>query len=594
MSNYQTPITIREALSHIENQTYLLPSIQREFVWSQNQIEVLFDSLMQGYPIGTFLFWRVTKESLESFQFYKFIREYHERDCFHNEKIENINKDSIFAILDGQQRLTSLYIALMGSYATKLPYYRIDNDRAYPVKRLYLNLFNRLDGELERKYEFKFLTEQEVMEQKDNCFWFLCSQILELDDMSKISMFMMHQDLMDTSKYSKTRSEFAMQTLHQFYNIIHQKGTISAYVETDHKLDKVLQIFIRINSGGTKLSYSDLLLSIATAQWKKRDAREEIHNLLDEINNISIGNSPSFNFSKDFILKSCLVLSDLDVKFHVDNFTKENMQVIEEKWDRIRQSLVLTVNLIANLGFNGSSLTTHNALIPITNYIYTNGIDKKILDSNSFQEDRKLIREWLAKVILKSIFGGTPDAIYPVLRRLIRENLGRFPLKEITDYYRGHQRSIIFGHDELEALLELKYNDRKTYALLTLLYPSLNQNFIYHLDHLHPRYEFNAEHYQKFGFDDETIYFYENYKDRLANIQLLPSTQNKEKSHMPLKDWVESVYKSRSDQQHFFREHHLSENISLEFKDFKKFVEDRENHIKESLKVILNIPSMFN
>ena len=589
MSNYQTPITIREALSHIESEAYLLPSIQREFVWSQNQIEILFDSLMQGYPIGTFLFWKVSKENIDNFQFYKFIRNYHERDCFHNEKIEIINKDSIFAILDGQQRLTSLYIALMGSYATKLPYYRIDNDRAYPVKKLYLNLFNRLDGELERKYEFKFLTEEEVLLQDGDCFWFPCSKILELNDMSKISVFMMRQGLMDTSKYDKFQSEFAMQTLHQFYNIIHQKGTISAYVETDHKLDKVLQIFIRINSGGTKLSYSDLLLSIATAQWSKRDAREEIHHLLDEINAINVVNTPSFNFSKDFILKSCLVLSDLDVKFHVDNFTKENMQVIEEKWDDISRALLLTVRLIVNLGFNGSSLTSHNALIPIANYIYTNRIDSKILDSTSYQKDRKLIREWLAKVILKSIFGGTPDAIYPIIRRLIKENLGKFPLKEITDYYRGHQRSIIFGNDELEALLELKYSDRKTYALLTLLYPSLNQNFIYHLDHLHPRYEFNKENYENLGLDEVMISFYENYKDRLANIQLLPSTQNQEKNHMPLKSWVETIYKNEADKKHFLREHHLSEDISLDFKDFKLFVKDRENHIRESLKRILGI-----
>ena len=90
-----------------------------------------------------------------------------------------------------------------------------------------------------------------------------------------------------------------LNTLNQFFNVVHQKGTISYYLEEDEELDKVLQIFIRINSGGTKLSYSDLLLSIATAQWKEKDAREVIHEFVDEINAIGDG----FDFNKDFVLK---------------------------------------------------------------------------------------------------------------------------------------------------------------------------------------------------------------------------------------------------------------------------------------------------
>ena len=96
------------------------------------------------------------------------------------------------------------------------------------------------------------------------------------------------------------------------------------FLEKSEELDKVLQIFIRINQGGTKLSYSDLLLSIATAQWKKLDASKVIHEFVDKINDIGKG----FNFNKDFVLKSCLVLADIkDIKFKVDNFSSENMSV---------------------------------------------------------------------------------------------------------------------------------------------------------------------------------------------------------------------------------------------------------------------------
>ncbi len=57
---FQTPITIKDALDGIQRQAYVLPAIQREFTWRPNQIAGLFDSLMQGYPIGSrSLYWRV-------------------------------------------------------------------------------------------------------------------------------------------------------------------------------------------------------------------------------------------------------------------------------------------------------------------------------------------------------------------------------------------------------------------------------------------------------------------------------------------------------------------------------------------------------
>ena len=56
---YKPGGTIGDALGRIQNKSYVLPAIQREFVWKPEQIERLFDSLMQGYPFGTFLFWKV-------------------------------------------------------------------------------------------------------------------------------------------------------------------------------------------------------------------------------------------------------------------------------------------------------------------------------------------------------------------------------------------------------------------------------------------------------------------------------------------------------------------------------------------------------
>jgi len=106
---FQTPLTINEVIYDIHAKKYLLPSIQREFVWSQEQIVRLFDSLMRDYPINAFLFWKVPKEKASEFKFYEFLRDYHERDNKHNPKANISGDGEIMAVLDGQQRLTSLY-----------------------------------------------------------------------------------------------------------------------------------------------------------------------------------------------------------------------------------------------------------------------------------------------------------------------------------------------------------------------------------------------------------------------------------------------------------------------------------------------------
>jgi len=335
---YQTPITIKSAIDHIKKRQYVLPSIQREFVWDTDQIETLFDSLMRDYPISTFLFWKVDKNKIKDFQFYEFLKNYHEKDNRHNRKAELPDDEDIIALLDGQQRMTSMYVALTGTYSKKMPYYRWESVDAFPAKTLHLNLLKPSD-ELEVEYDFKFLTQKEAEPSTGN-YWFECGEILEFADTAKASMYLMENGIMDTSVYTKQESRFAINTLNEFFNVVHQKGTISYYLEEGEELDKVLQIFIRINSGGTKLSYSDLLLSIATAQWKEKDAREVIHDFVDEINKIGDG----FTFNKDIVLKSCLVLADFDVKFKVDNFTKENMTVIEANWDKTSAAMRAAVN----------------------------------------------------------------------------------------------------------------------------------------------------------------------------------------------------------------------------------------------------------
>jgi uncharacterized protein with ParB-like and HNH nuclease domain len=121
---FETPITIRDTIHRIHSREYLLPGIQREFVWEPDQICRLFDSLVRGYPIGSFLFWRVTEEHKTDYRFYEFLGDYHEHNSRHNPKATLLPAGGLTAVLDGQQRLTSLYIGLMGTHTVRRKYAR--------------------------------------------------------------------------------------------------------------------------------------------------------------------------------------------------------------------------------------------------------------------------------------------------------------------------------------------------------------------------------------------------------------------------------------------------------------------------------------
>ena len=238
---YQTALTIESVIKDIDAKKYLLPSIQREFVWSTKQIEKLFDSLMMDYPINAFLFWKVPKEKAKEFSFYEFLRDYHQRTGRHNPKANISGSDDIIAILDGQQRMTSLYIGLKGSYAYKLSYKRWDNPQAYPPRKLYLNvLAESEDNDL--TYDFSFLTDIEVKnmnKEKDSngnakYFWYKVGEILDVHEEYEVNEILIKNGLNAHPNFI-----FANKALFKLYGVIKKNQTISYYLEESTELDKV-------------------------------------------------------------------------------------------------------------------------------------------------------------------------------------------------------------------------------------------------------------------------------------------------------------------------------------------------------------------
>ena len=390
--SYQTPVTIADTLQQVERHEIVLPAIQREFVWQPEQICTLFDSLMQGYPFGTFLYWKVNQEHNDRYQFYDFVLDYHERDRPHCPRIGEMPNRDVVAVLDGQQRLTALNIGLRGSLAKKLPYRRWHSNDAFPTRYLYLDLLWSPSDEddVGMGYRFEFLTPEQA-DSGDGC-WFRVHDVLSLEDSGPaMTAWLEGCDLGDQPISG------AHKVLHRLFEVIRNLALVSFYEERSQELEKVLQIFIRTNSGGTVLSYSDLLLSVAVAQWTS-NAREEIHQLVDDLNKTGAG----FAFSKDWVLKAGLMLSDIgSVGFKVDNFNRPNMEILESRWPALKEALTLTVELVSSFGFNGATLRADSALLPIAYYLYARQANGSYLTEQSSAPDREAIRQWLIANLLK-------------------------------------------------------------------------------------------------------------------------------------------------------------------------------------------------
>ena len=578
--SYETALKISDVVNNIHKKKYLLPAIQREFVWNTYQIERLFDSIMRNYPISSFLFWQVDKENVNDFEFYEFLREFHERDRRHNSKADVSGEEGITAILDGQQRLTSIYIALKGSFAEKLPRKRWDNDLAYPKKKLYLNLVDKSeDSELE--YDFTFLSDIEATENNEKCYWFRVGDILNLKEPGEVNSYLIKNKIFQD--YTPEQAEFANNALFKLHNVIHITPLISYYKEQSQSLDKVLNIFIRINSGGTVLSYSDLLLSIATAQWEEKDAREEIIKFVDEINDIGDG----FNFNKDFVLKSSLVINEFsDFAFKVDNFNKANMLKIERNWDAITNSIRIAVKLVSSFGYNRETLTSNNAIIPIAYYLFKIGATESYPTSTKNIADKEKIKKWLILSLVKRAFSGQPDNVLRPIRKIILENHDNFPTELIIDKFKGTTKSLLFSTEDIENLTHYKYGQGFTFSILSLLYPQLDYSNQFHIDHIFPKSLFTKPKLRKRGISEEDIETFYDWFNYIGNLQLIGAIPNIEKKDIEFKTWLNKIYPDQKNQDQF-KEVHYIPNTELEFENFIEFFEEREKLLTAEFNKIL-------
>jgi hypothetical protein len=586
--SFQTPVSVANVLERIHSREYLLPAIQREFVWRQDQILTLLDSLMRGYPIGSFLLWDVKAESASKYSYYNFITDFHELTSPFAAKATVPAGKGIIAVLDGQQRLTALNIALYGSHSERKKGAWISNPDAYVKKQVYLNLVESPDHEeLGLAFDLRFLSEAESkLANGQPNKWYKLNDVLSLADGGPSIM----KELVDRGIDLATTEPF--DRLYALYRAITELKPVNWYLETDQNPDKVLDIFVRVNSGGTTLSYSDLLLSMATNQWETKDAREEVRSLVSELNSHG---GRDFAFTKDNVLKTALMISNLPVRFEVSTFTRENMALVESKWDLTRKSLLTATALLKKFGFSSHNLSANSVIVVLAYYMSNLSNQNTYVESGHSAEDRLLIQTWLARTLIKQgIWGSGLDTLLTRLRTAIQEDSGNgFPIVSIEKAMNLVGKSLLFDDAELEDVLSSKYGSPRAFAILSLLYPGLDLSSEFHQDHIFPRSLFRQKSLEKEGVSRELISDYQDRADCLGNLQLLKGQLNIEKQASKPASWLDSEKISDSDRHVYMRENDL-DGLPLEFLKFLDFYEARKSRMLVRLKSVLGLSSKID
>ncbi len=546
------------------NVRYFLPDIQREYVWlkkaDEKKIEQLFDSILRGYPIGSFLFWKLQKEDIAksdeqdenklNFQLYQFITNYDERKP-HNEKIyiEQIMRDELCVVLDGQQRLTSLYIGLKGTRTLKKRGARNDNPNAYEEKRLYLNLKHQpnMDNP-EDNYQFEFHAKAPANDE--NHFWFKVGDILEL---KSVWNYAEKQGIKGNT----------LDLLEKLKDAFHTKQLISFFEEKEKNLNKVLNIFICVNSGGVKLSYSDLLMSILTASFSS-DIREKMNELVDAL---KLKGFP--NVEQDQVLKTCLLLIGKDTTFELKNFNKNNIKKIEENWEKITESIYDAAKLLETFGYTKYLGSAY--ILSTLAYFY---FLRQKMDKNDEEQALKFVRN--AQIM--GYFGGSTDTKLSIIAHSIKEartfeafnhNLAKhqtYPLKITNDAIEG----MVFFNSHA-----------RVFPVLQILYPNLNyKTTTFQVDHIYPKSKFKKGN-EKLDKD-----FYEC-RNHLYNLQLLEGQENSAKKDKDHEVWLKEEYKNEQAIEEYKKRNYIDPKLKLEWENIKEFRKKREEAIIKRLKEVL-------
>lgn len=339
---------INQILDKIDEKQLFVPAFQREYVWKREDAKNLMMSLIHEYPTGTMLTWE-TQDPPEL-----------KGNWQYNEK-----QGAVKLILDGQQRITTLYMLIRG----ELPPYYKSSEILNDTRNLYMNL---------ETLEFQYY-KQTLME--NNPLWINITQVFK----NEIKVWDLYKKL-DIDK--NPNNGFNMDTIASNFNKLEKIPSIDfleQQIPVKASLKEAIDIFYIVNASGVNLTDAELALAQISGYWPK--ARERFKMKLSELKD------NGFNFKLDFIIYMLLGVLYHQGKNMKKLHAKENLENIKEAWELLEKNVIDHVlNILQTHAHVNHSKEINSVYALISIIVYTYNKHKK---KESFgEEEIKKIIKW--------------------------------------------------------------------------------------------------------------------------------------------------------------------------------------------------------
>lgn len=549
--------TIAEVINRINSDSengIFLPYIQRDFVWEEERIYSLFDSLMRGYPIGLIQVW----ETNTSINYRNFEDEYKSPE--YNRLNNYPDEDNVFLVsdgnakrqyvLDGQQRLQSLYIAMHGSYDDNILFFNLKS--------------NAKDG-----YKFEF---------KPNTF-------------KGNNWINIHDFLKNAFNPEEYNDEDARRNAQILYNIFNVDNNIPIQkIDGTMPLSDVAEIFVRTNSEGVVLEHEDLIMAFINGTWVEQPKEfTQLRQLIKDF---------GYTKPKEFITQACYAAllketgesAAVKKRFDVPSIKTSLSESIRE----ISLSMVDVLSFASQLGIiRECSIRQHNPLFVLIAYRYAHG-------SKVWNENKDALRAFVLISLLCKDFVRPSQKIIKDLLKHVTENRN-FDLSRIQKIFSRHKKHFEFNST---LLLDRKVSMRSSLAPLILyliyyLQPGFDEGVMTVKDHIFPQSEL-----QNHRDNNGNIAYNAQDWDSILNCELLDKTTNSMEykgNLLPCRFFTTNnrqCFNSSEKINEFMMLHAIPERIDAKGNDiwdinnYKKFLEARrgllEKRIRDNFKSFIN------
>lgn len=463
------------------NSSLFLPHIQRPFVWEEEQMLKLFDSLMRNYPIQTLLLWR-TKDEIKARKFMPQVDWDADLSDYYEPNVSKQGHEKVF-VLDGQQRLQTLYAIFAGAISLE------SGGRAEAY-------FNVTSGDAANDSGLLFALKFSPTSQP--LPWYRVADLLGRDSQRNAEELSEEindkLDALDLSKAAEHRPEEDVQKARQKRVRRNFSQVVSLLREEKHfwvqELDgvanqypysTVLDIFVRVNSGGTKLGAADLMFAAMKEGW------DEIEEAIEETTELL--NSTNLDFDKAFPLKCLLVVNGRGAEASPDKFTgsdgtkllsdmKDNWERAEQAFQELRDFLKSDLKVYAD-----KVVRSYNSFIPLFDFLYFN--------PKPDERSKALMRGYYYKAQLFGWYSQSTDAVINTLHSVVGKRCADgFPMSEIKANFLSKGNDVELKKWHLDQtrlrfiLLNLVYVDQMGGSPFDVKFKGNEP----HVDHIYPRH----------------------------------------------------------------------------------------------------------